>query len=183
MDIDFERRFWARVRRDDSEDGCWVWTGSLMTRGYGRLWVKGRREGAHRVAYEIAYGPFDKALRVLHHCDNPPCVRPKHLFLGTQLDNMRDAARKGRMTNCYRWTSENNPNKGKPLPDYICDAVGRAHERPFRVRAPDGEVIEGINLTKYCREHGLNQGGMWSVINGLKPHYRGYTPVYYPRIK
>jgi hypothetical protein len=64
----------------------------MFPTGYGRL---GNRY-AHRVAYQVAYGPFDPRLHVLHHCDNPTCVRPDHLFLGTQADNNMDRDMKGR---------------------------------------------------------------------------------------
>lgn len=73
-------------------DTCWIWNGALH-RGYGTFGGK----GAHRIAYEEAHGPIPPGFYVCHHCDNPPCVRPDHLFLGTQLDNMRDAVAKGRM--------------------------------------------------------------------------------------
>lgn len=86
-------RFWSNVRRSD---GCWEWTGSKRGNGYGCLAVGGRQVGAHRVAWETQNGPIPEGLFVLHKCDNPPCVRPDHLFLGTAKDNAMDMARKGR---------------------------------------------------------------------------------------
>lgn len=92
--------FWRHV---DRSGDCWVWTASRNRRGYGRmhsLRENGHREivQSHRASWEMTYGPIPSGSYVLHHCDNPPCVRPDHLFIGSQFDNMRDAARKGRLT-------------------------------------------------------------------------------------
>lgn len=73
---------------------CIIWTGPLSSRGYGV--VSKTKQLAHRAAYAMANGPFDNALCVLHKCDNPPCINPDHLFLGTRADNNRDRATKGR---------------------------------------------------------------------------------------
>lgn len=81
---------------------CWLWLGGVLanTMGYGQIGIGGRRDRktllAHRVSYELFIGPIPSGLQVLHECDNPPCVRPRHLFLGTQLDNMKDMMNKGR---------------------------------------------------------------------------------------
>lgn len=88
-----EERFWRRVKKTD---GCWEWTGGLLSSGYGACFVGAYSTGAHRVSWELANGPIPDGLWVLHHCDNRPCVRPDHLFLGTVLDNNRDAIAKGR---------------------------------------------------------------------------------------
>jgi HNH endonuclease len=77
-------------------DGCWEWTAGRGKFGYGSLWWQGDYGKAHRVAWELFRGPVPVGLFVLHRCDNPPCVNPEHLFLGTQKDNMLDCYNKGR---------------------------------------------------------------------------------------
>lgn len=91
--ITLEQRFWNKVR---ITDGCWEWTASLGSTGYGQIGIRNRPIGAHRVSYEIHYGPIPEGMCVLHHCDNRLCVRPDHLFLGTRADNIRDMDRKNR---------------------------------------------------------------------------------------
>lgn len=89
------RRFWPKVTRSA---GCWLWRGMIGTNGYGRL-RNGRDEPvlyAHRVSYELNIGPIPNGMNVCHRCDNPPCVRPDHLFLGSDADNMADKVAKGR---------------------------------------------------------------------------------------
>ncbi len=88
-----EERFWGRV---DKSGECWLWTGNRYPNGYGRVWWKGASHGAHRVAWELATTAWPGDSQVLHRCDNPQCVNPAHLFLGTQRDNMRDRLTKGK---------------------------------------------------------------------------------------
>lgn len=86
--------FFARV--DRTSDGCWLWSGKVSDRGYGRLYVCGERLYAHRVSYELHHGPIAKGLFVCHRCDTPRCVNPAHLFLGTAAVNNADMWKKGR---------------------------------------------------------------------------------------
>jgi len=77
-------------------NGCWVFTGYKNPKGYGRIDVNSKPVYAHRLAFELAFGPIPDGLWVLHRCDNPSCCNPEHLWLGTNNDNIRDMLRKDR---------------------------------------------------------------------------------------
>lgn len=97
----YARRFWAKVRKSDQ---CWIWT-ACNTRGYGVFWVKGKKVVATRFVWTLTHGkevPPD--LVVMHSCDNPTCVNPSHLSLGTHADNVADKVNKGRQSGPSRKT-------------------------------------------------------------------------------
>jgi hypothetical protein len=77
--------------------GCWLWLMSVNNHGYGTRGFSGKNALAHRVSWVLHRGPIPDGLHVLHRCDNPACVNPDHLFLGTHADNMQDMVRKGRV--------------------------------------------------------------------------------------
>lgn len=80
----------------EPNSGCWLWTGGLISTGYGKMRHKGKMQRAHRVSYELHRGPIPTGMKVCHRCDVPTCVNPDHLFLGTDMDNAQDREAKGR---------------------------------------------------------------------------------------
>lgn len=96
MKISVEQRFLSHVNKTSSQTGCWEWTAYKISNGYGQFGYNSKMQYAHRVSYELFKGPIPKGLHCLHTCDNPKCVCPSHLFLGTYQQNMDDRNSKNR---------------------------------------------------------------------------------------
>ena len=94
---DYKATFWSNVQFGETENDCWEWKAARMPRGYGVITVDKQRWLAHRLAYTWERGPIPDGLFVLHQCDNPSCVNPAHLEIGTQTDNMQQAAMRNRL--------------------------------------------------------------------------------------
>ena len=88
--------FWRLINNTTIDQGCWNWTAYKNNEGYGRLRAGGEKVLAHRLSYSIFKGEIAEGLFVCHTCDNPACINPEHLFLGTHQDNVSDCVAKGR---------------------------------------------------------------------------------------
>jgi hypothetical protein len=145
-------RFWEKVlKRGDDE--CWIFTGTKNNKGYGMLQQQidgqnGKRL-AHRISYELHFGWVPKNQCVLHRCDNPPCVNPAHLFLGTKSDNSYDMHRKG------RWHMD--PAKRSRPPHHVGAAHPKAKLNEALVVQYRLELASGKPLRQLARETGLGR--------------------------
>lgn len=129
-------------------EGCWLRHQSPHAFGYSTMVINGRRELAHRVSYALAYGPFDPNLHCLHRCDTPACIRPDHLFLGTQADNMADMTTKGRRVRGER--------------------AGGAKLTTEDVRAIRRRHAQGESQRVLARAYGVHQPQISRIVNGTR---------------
>jgi hypothetical protein len=145
-------RFWSKVRKSSEPDGCWEWMAARWKRAggvlsYGNFQTGSRRDGtnrpnyAHRVSWEMAYGPIPDGMNVLHKCDNVACVRPDHLFLGSHEINMKDMARKNR-----------NVPRAKLTPIQVLEI-----RRRYAPALGNGPSL--------AREYGISHGNLYAIVN------------------
>lgn len=167
--LTIEENFWRQVNKNGPVPShipnlgqCWVWTGGTLRHGYGSFHINCGPDGlphsaSHRYSYVLAFGPIPEGLHVLHKCDNPPCVNPFHLFIGTQADNMRDMVAKQRAyVQRHKFYGAENGMVRHP------ESVLRGERNPhakltdelvtaMRKRAKSGESIRWL-----AAEHGLS---------------------------
>ena len=146
-------RFWSHVRKPTERDTgqCWTWMLTLNRDGYGSFCVfqgnKQFKHPAHRVAWVIEHGTVPDGLFVCHRCDNPACVRPDHLFVGTNYDNVQDRNRKGRQA------------RGMQV------ARWRWHKPP-QVVSLIRKYADGATLAELADEFGIRQRAVWNIVSG-----------------
>lgn len=150
------QRFWEKVDVR-GEDDCWIWMASRDSCNYGMFYPKEYPNGikASRYSWKIHNGEIPKGIYVCHTCDNPPCVNPKHLFLGTQKDNMQDMVQKGRI---YDRHGERN-SKAK-LTEYDVRRVKQLRDNGKTYKG----IAEELGVSEGCINHILN-GRHWSWVN------------------
>lgn len=90
------KKIFSNIKYPGNNTDCWIWIGYFNNKGYGNIGLLGKYFLAHRLLYQCYYGPIDSSICVLHKCDNPKCVNPNHLFLGSRSDNIVDMVNKGR---------------------------------------------------------------------------------------
>ena len=136
----------ATNNRYDPITGCWNWTGALNNRGYGKMNYLGKNQYVHRISAHC-YLNYDlkSRLHVLHRCDNPACFNPKHLFMGTRFDNMKDCVLKGRHRSSPKWShcTKGHPMSGDnlhrtPTGRIYCQACSARRSREYRERMNAG---------------------------------------------
>lgn len=145
-------RFWEKV---DKSGDCWLWTAAFFNTGYGAFRVGKRQMKAHRVAWQLENGSEPNGL-VCHKCDNPKCVRPSHLFVGTPADNARDRDAKGRGA------------RGDMLPQY---KLTIAQRESIRLEYRRGSSERGI--VALAAKYGVGTSTIHRVINGRRKPTEG----------
>jgi hypothetical protein len=153
-----KERFYSKISKPN-ENGCMEWNGTKLKRGYGHFSIKGKMVLAHRFAYELHYG-IKPTFHVLHKCDNPSCVNPEHLFLGTDKDNSEDCRRKGRDT-CFK--------KGeKPKVDNRGSKSRKAKLNENIVKEIKSRLLAAETIASLARKYSISP----SIISGIKNGYR-----------
>lgn len=171
---DTKTRFMAKVNK--KEDGCWNWIGSTDRKGYGKLSIGNGRKpdgtrgnsmvSAHRVAYELFIGPIPAAAGfhgtcVLHKCDNPSCVNPEHLFLGSNADNVHDMDAKGRRVNRQALGSAHGNAK---LTEAKVIAIHQLIKSNTKTQT---EIALEFGVCLATVNH-IAKGRLWSHVTGVK---------------
>lgn len=139
-------RFWSKV---DKSGDCWLWTNSVNRYGYGYFTVQRVNTYGHRVSYELHFGAIPPGMCICHHCDNPRCVRPDHLFLGTRADNSADMKAKGRATGAHK------PRQGS--------GHGRAKLTESQVVEIRRLVSAGTPQRYVAMQFGISQTVVWHI--------------------
>lgn len=150
-------RFWQKVKKTD---GCWLWTAGRSSNGYGQFWLNGLTITAQRVSYMLSKGEIPANMVVRHKCDNPQCVRPDHLELGTQLQNMLDKMARGR---CIR----GNQHYARLSPEKL--ARGENHPRATVTTETVIEIrrlfaTEKITVSELARHFGVGRKATEAIV-------------------
>jgi hypothetical protein len=150
-------RFWIKVNKTDT---CWLWTAATLSCGYGSFGLNGRQHGAHRIAYTLTYGNIPEGMYICHACDVRNCVRPDHLWAGTQKDNIQDCIAKGRFA---MMPGSHMPPACHLRGEEIYGSVATPDlVRAIRHRYAEGQTI----IVHLAREFGVGRMVVRGIIEG-----------------
>lgn len=147
-----------RMSIPEPNSGCWLWLGACRKSGYGVFRRLGKFIYAHRESYRVFVGEIQNGLMICHHCDNPFCVNPKHLFAGSAADNVADAMKKGRMSSgskhsevCHRMIGEKNP----------ISKLSNSQVEEIKKALSQSEAVSWI-----ARKYGVSRATIYWIKNG-----------------
>jgi len=140
-------RFWEKVDKRGPDD-CWEWQAAKTHSGYGAFRAPNGMHPAHRYSYELHHGPIPDGMVICHKCDNPPCVNPIHLFLGTDKDNVADMLKKGRNGDTGLKGEANHKSK-----------LSAEQVQAIRQRAAKGETLASL-----AREYGMSDVNIGDIV-------------------
>lgn len=147
----------------NTKTNCWEWNKSFKSEGYGNAWWNNKHEIAHRLSWTCYVGEIPQGLNVLHKCDNRKCINPKHLFLGTILDNNRDRKNKGRNANTF---GERNPFS-KLTEKQVMDILTR-----LRKKERGSSIAKLYNVSKHAISK-IKTGKNWAYLQENKTDKEG----------
>ncbi len=152
-------KFWSKVTGMENENSCWTWTGSVRSndKPYGRMVIDKKHHGCHRLSYYFKYGINPLSFDVLHTCDNPRCVNPTHLKLGTNSDNVADKVRKGRQARNVAWNKGQDGLKGmKNASSKLTDETVRKIRAEYKFGENGAYVL--------AKEYGVSKPLIYNIV-------------------
>lgn len=156
--------FWSHVAHTNTNE-CWAWTGNI-SHGYGRIQYDGKMYRAHQLSYILHHGEYMAGMCVCHRCDNPPCVNPGHLFLGTVKDNVQDALKKGRLkVPKARARGENHGHARLTTTDVL-------YIREMALTVELRDLAQHLGVSKGAIQH-IVYGDTWVHVHGGTPLFPG----------